>query len=1203
MKTIQKIIRFVYLSLAHETTPIFADNSSVYRNLLYMKKWWIGLLTACVSLVCFAEADNKPMLALPSDHANFHLFLLMGQSNMAGYGCVNASDPWQKEDKEPVAGIWVLGGQGTVHSEKPVGAVEWRLGAHRLHLNQPTAQFGLGIDFAKTYMKAHPGVSVGLIPCAWGGSPISELNKGSAVYKNAMARISFATKRGTLKGVLWHQGESDSVNPTLASSYGGKLMQLIADIRQDSGVDNLPFLIGNLAEFYGTYKDHSGRINLIDQIRQTLKETAEKVPHAAFVPSTGLTSPDKNMVHFDRKSLIEFGKRYAQAYLALEEPEMKVAEKPQIIVSVPEATGVLWYKQPAKKWEPEALPIGNGRLGAMCFGGVTNERIQFNEESLWTGGPNPSGGWTPNGEEAKSFGCYRTFGDLNISFDLNGLPLDDVGQAEISSPSGHGKGDGNDITNTSDNILHNKWCVEHRGKPVVWQLMLPNSQPLDTYAFVSANDVPDRDPSTWTLEGSNDGTTWTVLDSRKDEKPFPQRHERREYVIAKPVDCRQYRFTFQTKGSHFQIAEIVFPGAKADFSKNDSSSSVPEGYCRKLELATGIHSTTFTHEGVVHLREVFTSQDSQAIIIVCSANKPGQQSGRVILNDGNGGKVHANGLDLAVSHRLKNELRYASRVTVINEGGSIFMQDQGLHFQGCDRVTILLAARTDYVMDFSKGFRSGIDPAQAVVTDISRLTKRKPEDLKAMAMAECRSYFDRSKLDLGASPSEAVLLPTNERLKRYAYGAEDTGLETTLWQYGRYLLAQSSRRGDLPANLQGVWNDKNNPAWASDYHTNINVQMNYWGAEVSGLGDCHRSFVDFISALQEPRRVATHADQKQFPGKLRGWTCRTSENIYGGQGWDWNIPASAWYALHVWEHYAYGQDREYLASVGYPIIKEVCQFWEDHLKTLPDGTLVAPKGWSPEHGPREDGVMHDQQLIWELFQCAIEAAEALGTDKDFRDQIAAKQKKLAGNKIGKWGQLQEWQTDRDDPKNQHRHTSHLFGVYPGRQIGLRTTPDFAKAAGISLQHRGTVGDSRRSWTWPWRCALWARLGDAKRAHDMVRGLLTYNILPNLLGNHPPFQMDGNFGIVGGMCEMLIQSHEGEVHLLPALPVEWTTGSVTGLRARGGFSVDLEWVDGKLVKAVIHSNAGLPLKLRYGNKTAIFDLIKGQSVELSGGLSK
>ena len=258
---------------------------------------------------------------------------------------------------------------------------------------------------------------------------------------------------------------------------------------------------------------------------------------------------------------------------------------------------------------------------------------------------------------------------------------------------------------------------------------------------------------------------------------------------------------------------------------------------------------------------------------------------------------------------------------------------------------------------------------------------------------------------------------------------------------GRYLLASCSRPGGLPANLQGLWNDSNKPAWASDYHTDINIQMNYWGAEPANLSECAVPLSDYVVDQLEPCRLAT---RKAFGDTTRGWTARCSQSIFGGNGWDWNIPASAWYCHHLFDHWDYTRDENYLRSTAYPVIKEVCQYWEDRLKRLPDGTLVAPNGWSPEHGPREDGVMMDQQIIWDLFQNYLDAARALGIDADYQKTIADLQSHLAPNKIGKWGQLQEWQTDRDDPKDTHRHTSMLFAVYPGRQITPEKTPDLAK---------------------------------------------------------------------------------------------------------------------------------------------------------------
>jgi alpha-L-fucosidase 2 len=826
------------------------------------------------------------------------------------------------------------------------------------------------------------------------------------------------------------------------------------------------------------------------------------------------------------------------------------------------------YDAPATAWENGAQPVGNGRIGAMVFGNPSRERIQFNDITLWTGGENLSGGYDVN-----EFGCYQNFGDLFIDLDGAGgtHPAGSCASGQVPFSNNEGP------AAAADGNADTKWCIEPRGKDVVWQIELPDPEVIGTYTFTSGNDAPERDPQQWRFEGSADGKSWTVLHEMKDQTPFAKRSETKTFTLpdgAERVAMKHYRLTFPPNPgvSHFQLAEIAL----------GNSPTAPENYSRSLDLSTGVHTVTWKSGDATITRETFASHADDVIVV--NFRSTGKLSGKVRLTGAHGDKASANAGTLSFTGELSNKLRYAAQVAGTASGGSLTAQGNALSFRDTGELTLILSPGTDYAMDPAKKFRSGINPAETAAAKSKASLARKYDDLRSRHVAEFQKLMGRVSLDLG-TPKEGDI---KTRLDAYKKGSDDPALEALMFQYGRYLLLSSSR-GSLPANLQGLWNDSNKPAWFADYHTNINIQMNYWQAEPANLAECARPLHDWVIASIPGSRAAT---VKAFGEKTPGWTMRTSVNPFGGNGWEWNLPSSAWLARHFWEHYAFTGDKEFLREKAWPVLYDVSLFWLDHLVEK-NGKLVVPKGWSPEHGPREDGVAHDQQIVWDLFNITLQAAGVVDAKNANIGKIAEAKEKLLGPQIGSWGQLMEWTTERPDlEKSGHRHTSHLYAVYPGNQISVSRTPDLAKAAALSLETRGTSGDSRRSWTWAWRTALWARLGEGDKAQSMIRGLLTYNTLDNLFTTHPPFQIDGNLGITAGICEMLVQSHAGEVAILPTLPKGWPAGSVKGLRARGGFDVDVTWKDGKLSEATLKSLLGNELVLRLPGKPAKITVTRG-----------
>ena len=755
---------------------------------------------------------------------------------------------------------------------------------------------------------------------------------------------------------------------------------------------------------------------------------------------------------------------------------------------------VLAYKQPAsityKGWEEEALPIGNGSLGAKVFGLIGAERIQFNEKSLWSGGPQPDS-------------CDYQGGNLQ-----------------------------------------------------------------DQYSFLSE---------------------------------IRQALENRDYNTAKEL-AEQYLVGPKTSqyGTYLSFGDIFI-----EFSQQGTTLSQVTDYQRQLNISKALATTSYAYKGTRFEREAFASFPDD--LLIQRFTKEGAETldftielslSRDLASDGKYEQEKSDykecKLDITDSHilmkgRVKdNDLRFASCLAWETDGDIRVWSDK-VQISGASYANLFLAAKTDFAQNPASNYRKKLDLEQQVKDLVDTAKEKGYDQLKSRHIEDYQALFQRVQLDLGAEVDAST---TDDLLKNYK-PQEGQVLEELFFQYGRYLLISSSRDcpDALPANLQGVWNAVDNPPWNSDYHLNINLQMNYWPAYVTNLLETAFPVINYIDDLRVYGRLASarYAGIVSRKGEENGWLVHTQATPFGwtAPGWDyywgWSPAANAWMMQTVYEAYSFYRDNDYLREKIYPMLRETVRFWNDFLhEDRQAQRWVSSPSYSPEHGPISIGNTYDQSLIWQLFHDFIQAAQELGLDEDLLDEVKEKFDLLNPLQITQSGRIREWYEEEEQyfqnekVEAQHRHTSHLVGLYPGNLFSYMGQ-EYLDAARASLNDRG---DGGTGWSKANKLNLWARLGDGNRAHKLLAEQLKTSTLPNLWCSHPPFQIDGNFGATSGMAEMLLQSHAAYLVPLAALPDAWSRGSVSGLMARGHFEVSMRWEDKKLLQMTILSRSGGDLRVSY-----------------------
>lgn len=627
-------------------------------------------------------------------------------------------------------------------------------------------------------------------------------------------------------------------------------------------------------------------------------------------------------------------------------------------------------------------------------------------------------------------------------------------------------------------------------------------------------------------------------------------------------------------------------------------------YRRELSLDDAKGSVSYQIGDVQYLREYFVSRPDGVIVMrFTTPGSKGKLSFAVKLEGTHEELTEVDGNRMTFSGKL-DWLTYKAQAVVLNEGGLLVSDSGGVEVSGADAVTILLTGGTNYDVAAADYIGESAEQLyQRIRKRLGNVVGKPYEALLGDHLADYQPLFNRVKFDLKADMPD---MPTDVLVRSHR---EHRYLDVLYFQYGRYLMLGSSRGMGLPNNLQGIWNDNNNPPWQCDIHTNINIQMNYWPAETTNLSECHLPFINYIHT-EATKEKGAWQEVAGSEGN-RGWAIKTQSNIFGYTDWNINRPANAWYVTHLWQHFAYTRDVTYLREIAFPVMKSACEYWFDRLTETENGTLIAPDEWSPEQGPWIDGVAYAQQLVWELFDQTVKAGKILKADAVFMEELTTKSKRLdCGVEVGSWGQIKEWKEDTaklDTLGNVHRHLSQLIALYPGNQISYLIDGTYADAAKQTLNSRGEEGTG---WSRAWKIACWARLFDGDRAYRLLKSALNLTditvismenndggVYENLLDAHPPFQIDGNLGATAGMAELLLQSNQRCIHLLPALPSAWPNGAVSGLKAEGGYEVDICWKSGELEKATIRSAFGGSFLLRYEGRAKEYWLEPSESLEV------